>query len=120
MGVSWFATKEGLPNDTEMLFFTLLLISAGTVKLTELKRWATDVMRYFAGFQSTGVDSLPAAWRVSKSQPLPEIYAGLHGACDKNRSADWVGGRLDQICKVIKAQLGHDLGAAELKRYRTV
>ena len=41
--ISWFERTPALPNDEEMLFFSLLVVSSGR-KVDELNKWAAEVL----------------------------------------------------------------------------
>ena len=56
--VSWFNKADKLPNETELLFLALLLVTKAT-DINELKQWAWDVGRRAPSFQQRGSAALP-------------------------------------------------------------
>ena len=84
---NWFDHKPGKANDTEMLFFALLVIAAAP-RVDELDAWADNVL---SQSHSTAV---PTEWVISKKVNVPPIYRRVEAAykaCKPNALLDKIG-----------------------------
>ena len=117
--MNWFERAEGVPNDTEVLLFTLLVLEARLEWVKDLKSWAADVLRYEPLFQSVGASGLPAEWKYKPTVRIPPIFAVINDACARS----WTKDILEKVAKAIKlwdGAGGHDeMDVQRLKRYVT-
>ena len=74
---------ERTPNETEILFFSLLVLQAAFVLVQDLKSWAIDVLRYKPVYEPQGASGLPAAWKYSPKVPVPPVFSVLNDSCDR-------------------------------------
>lgn len=100
---AWFDRKPGIANDTEVLFFALLILSSGE-RADTLDDWADTVLRpNEASYLSEGAAAwkIPAEWKGLRNQKAPIMNIVLE-AYDASRDAD----ELNRIGAALQAWRG--------------
>ena len=118
--VPWFDPQGASANDTEILFVALLVIVARE-SVSELDKWASEVLEHEAAFAECSETGLPAEWRISQKLPVPAIYQRIHTAYQARGGSN---ATLDKIGKAINlfprpgGKVG-PLGHVQLKHHFT-
>ena len=94
-GIKWFSPDGDKPNDTEVLFFALLVISARE-SAEQIDNWAKTVLEFNDAFTKEGV--IPPEWAISRKVNVPKVYKPLYDAYKGQGKSN---SNLDQIGKAI-------------------
>ena len=95
----WFEAKAGVEaNDTEMLFFTLLVVAATPYGgVGALNEWAQSILDHEKAFLADG--TIPTEWKSSRKVKVPPIYARIYAAYDRRGTNE----TLERIGAAIQA-----------------
>ena len=98
----WFEHAAGPPNDTEIMFFTLLVLMSGKT-VAQLVEWTSTVLVEEKRFLELGAAyTLPSEWKAA-GNVVPAIFEPMHHAC---AGGGWATTALDQIGKAMQAWRG--------------
>ena len=95
--VSFFERAPGPPNDTEVLFFSLLVCSNGD-RVSDLELWASSVLRYESSYCAGPFADMPDDRKVTRKVNTPPILSPLA----LSYTGVWDMERLKQIAKAIQ------------------
>ena len=96
--MGWFEANANVEaNDTEMLFFTFLVVAATPYgDVGALNEWAQAVLEHEKAFLTDG--TIPPEWKSSRKVKVPPIYARIYEAYDRrggnNDTLERIGGAI--------------------------
>ena len=116
VGKNWFSADKGAANDTEVLFFALL-VTHFRESVNELDKWASDVLAQQSAFLSGG--DLPDSLLTSRRVKVPPLLQRVHAAYSAEHTVEM----LEKIGKAIQQWPGaggiEDLTPSSLGHHRS-
>jgi len=112
----WFEYTPSLPNEHEVLLYTLLMLKSEQHSVTKLKEWSSIVLSRMMAY-GMGRWQMPEEWKT-KGSKVPEIFEPI---ADAYAERTWHEEDLTQIGKAMQAWRGagriDDLDSGRIKKH---